>query len=136
MRFIPYLHFPGTCRDAFAFYAGVFGVAEPEAMTYGQAPPEMTAHMPPETLPHVMHTQIEVAGSVLMGADGAPPENSGSMSVSLMVDDPHEAERVFAALFDGGTVTMPIQPTFWTQRFGMGVDRFGQQWMVNCRTSP
>ncbi len=136
MKFVPYLHFDGTCREAFAFYAGVFGVAEPEAMTYAQAPAEMTAHMPPDSLDRVMHTQLDIGGSLLMGADGAPPQPSSSMSTNLMVDDPDEAERVFAALLDGGAITMPIQATFWSQRFGMGTDRYGHQWMVNCAAAP
>lgn len=136
MTFVPYLHFGGNCREAFAFYASVFGMPPPEVMTYRQLPEEMRAQMASDTLDRVMHTQLDVAGSMLMGADGAPPENSGSMSVNVMVDDPHEAERVFAALLDGGVVNMPIQPTFWSQRFGMGVDRFGHQWMVNCASAP
>ena len=53
-------------------------------------------------------------------------------SVTLSIDEPAEAERVFAALSAGGTVTMPIQETFWARRFGMLVDRFGTPWMINC----
>jgi len=53
-------------------------------------------------------------------------------SVSLGIDEPAEAERVFNALAEGGSVTMPIQQTFWALRFGMLVDRFGTPWMINC----
>jgi PhnB protein len=53
-------------------------------------------------------------------------------SVSLGIDEPAEAERVFNALAEGGNVTMPIQQTFWALRFGMLVDRFGTPWMINC----
>jgi PhnB protein len=56
--------------------------------------------------------------------------------VTLSFDDAAEAERVFAALSDGGTVNMPIQETFWAVRFGMLVDRFGTPWMVNCEKTP
>ena len=53
-------------------------------------------------------------------------------SVTISVDDPGEAERVFRALSDKGTVQMPIQQTFWAARFGMLVDQFGTPWMINC----
>jgi PhnB protein len=48
------------------------------------------------------------------------------------VEQPAEAERIFATLADGGKVTMPVQETFWAQRFGMVTDRFGTPWMINC----
>jgi PhnB protein len=69
-----------------------------------------------------------------MGAD-APPgryEAPKGFSVSIGIKDPVEAERIFHALAEDGTVQMPIQKTFWASRFGMLVDRFGIPWMVNC----
>ena len=50
----------------------------------------------------------------------------------VAVEHPTEAERVFRALADNGTVTMPLQETFWAKRCGMCTDRFGIPWMVNC----
>ena len=70
----------------------------------------------------------------LMGSD-APPgryEEPKGFSVSLQVKDPADAERIFRALAEKGTVRMPLEKTFWAQRFGMLVDRFGIPWMVNC----
>lgn len=72
--------------------------------------------------------------SHLMGSD-APPDwhaTPQGLSVSLHVTDVGEAERIFAALSDGGSVEMPIGKTFWAERFGMATDRFGIPWMVNC----
>ena len=69
-----------------------------------------------------------------MGSD-APTERYEPMkglSVSLNVDKPAEAERIFKALAEKGKVHMPLQETFWAARFGMLVDRFGTPWMVNC----
>jgi PhnB protein len=54
------------------------------------------------------------------------------MTIMLGVDEPSEAERVFKALSENGTVQMPIAETFWARRFGMLVDQFGIPWMVNC----
>lgn len=69
-----------------------------------------------------------------MGGD-APPDHYQApkgVTVTLGIDDPAEAERVFQALSENGTVTMPIAETFWARRFGMLVDQFGIPWMVNC----
>ncbi|HXW75118.1 MAG TPA: VOC family protein [Steroidobacteraceae bacterium] len=57
-------------------------------------------------------------------------------NVMLAVETPEEAERVFNALADNGSVTMPFQETFWARRFGMCTDRFGIPWMVNCAKPP
>ena len=64
-----------------------------------------------------------------------PPDRYEAMTgimVTLGIDDPAEAERIFHALSENGTVQMPIQETFWARRFGMLVDQFGTPWMVNC----
>ena len=82
----------------------------------------------------VMHAQLTIGDALLFGSD-APPnqyEKPQGISVALAVLDPADAERKFKALSEGGNVTMPIQQTFWAQRFGMVTDKFGIPWMVNC----
>lgn len=82
----------------------------------------------------IMHARLAVGDKVLMGSD-APPERyegSNGFSVTLGIDDPVDAERIFHALAESGTVQMPIQETFWAVRFGMLIDRFGIPWMINC----
>ena len=92
-------------------------------------------HTPPEWRDKIMHARLTVGNNVLMGSD-APPghyhEASKGYSVSIGLADPQEAERIFQALAEGGTVRMPLQTTFWAARFGMLVDRFGIPWMINC----
>jgi PhnB protein len=81
-----------------------------------------------------MHARLVLGDKVLMGSD-APPDHYEEMkgfSVTLGIDNPTEAERIFHALADSGMVRMPIQETFWAKRFGMLVDRFGTPWMINC----
>jgi len=90
--------------------------------------------VPPEWHDKIMHARLTVGDETLMGSD-APPGRYEAMkgfSVTLGIADPADAERIFQALAQGGTVRMPIQPTFWAQRFGMLVDRFGTPWMINC----
>jgi PhnB protein len=75
-----------------------------------------------------------VGDTMLMGCDLPPghQQKPQGFSVSLQVNDPADAERIFQAIAENGTVQMPIQKTFWAARFGMVLDRFGVSWMINC----
>src|SRR5439155_23361729 len=89
---------------------------------------------PAEWRKKILHARLVVGDAVLMGGD-MPPERYESpkgFSVTIGVTEPTEAERIFKALSENGTVTMSLQQTFWAVRFGMLVDRFGIPWMVNC----
>ena len=132
MQLVPYMMFNGQCREAFAFYAKAIGAEVSYCLTYGESP--MCDEMPADSRDWIMHSQIEAPGLRLMGADGPPMETqAGAGTVNnLMVDSVEDAERVFAALADGGQVQQPIQETFWALRWGMLVDRYGKPWMVNC----
>ena len=127
-----YLFFDGRCREAFEFYERLLGGRIDAMMPHAGTPAE--GHVPPEWRDKIMHARLAVGDGVLMASD-APPgrrEVPGGFSVSLQLTDPAEAERVFEALAEGGTVRMPLQQTFWAARFGMLVDRFGTPWMINC----
>ena len=133
MQIASYLLFDGTCGEAFRFYERVLGGKIDFIQTHGESP--MRDQTPPDFLDKVMHVHMTVGDQILMGSD-APPghfEKPQGFSVSLGIDDPAEAERVFNALAEGAQVTMPLQKTFWADRFGMLVDRYGTPWMVNCQ---
>ena len=128
----PYLAFDGRCEEAFRFYAQSLGGKIAMMMTYGESP--MAEQTPAELRGKIMHARLTVGDKVLMGSD-APPHmfaEPKGFHVSVVVDDPAEAERMFNALAEGGTIQMSLGETFWAQRFGMLVDRFGIPWMVNC----
>ena len=132
MQMNPYLTFSGQCEAAFRLYAKVLG-GEIVAMIPHEGTPA-AEHVPAEWRSKIIHARMMVGDKVLMGSD-APPGCSEAMkgfSVTLGIDDPAEAERVFAALAENGTVRMPIGETFWAVRFGMLVDQFGTPWMINC----
>ena len=132
MQINPYLLYKGDCEQAFKFYEKSLG-GKIEAMIRHEGTPA-EAHVSPEWKKKIMHARLVVDGQALMGSD-APLERferPQGFSVSLQVKAPAEAERVFNALAEGGTVRMPIQQTFWSARFGMLVDRFGIPWMINC----
>lgn len=131
MQLTPYLNFDGRCREAFELYRDVLRGEITGIMTYGESP--MANEMPEESHDGVMHAVLVAEGATLMGSDG-PPQGDGAahtMWVALIVDEASEAERIFAALSDGADVQMPIQQTFWAERFAMLVDRFGTAWIIN-----
>ena len=132
MQINPYLLFKGDCEQAFNFYEKSLGGTIEAMIRHEGTPAE--AHVSPEWKKKIMHARLVVDGQSLMGSD-APLERferPQGFSVSLQVKSPAEADRVFDALAEGGTVRMPIQQTFWSARFGMLVDRFGIPWMINC----
>jgi PhnB protein len=132
MRMNPYLTFNGNCEAAFRFYEKSLGGKIEAMMPHEGTPSEQ--HVPADWRKKVMHASLKVGDQVLMGTD-APPgqyEPMKGFKVTLHVDNPTEAERLFGVLSADGTVQLPIQETFWAARFGMLTDRFGTPWMINC----
>ena len=132
MKLNAYLFFNGQCEEAFKFYEKCLGGKITALIPHAGTPAEK--QVPPEWRDKVLHTCLEIGNQVLMASD-APPgrfQAPQGFSVSLNVESPAEAERIFRALAENGTVQMPLEKTFWAARFGMVVDRFGTPWMVNC----
>ncbi len=132
MELNPYLYFNGNCEVAFRFYEQHLGGKIEAVHTYAGSP--MENQLPPEWRDKVMHVRMKVGTTVLMGSDA--PEGRyrtpQGFSVSLNLKDAAEADRLFEALSKNGTVSMPIQKTFWATRFAMFTDQFGIPWMMNC----
>jgi PhnB protein len=132
MKLNNYLNFKGECEAAFKFYQGVLGGEITAMFPFGGTP--MAEHSPADFQDKIMHASLTIGDQVIMGSD-APPDRYNKpqgFSVSINVEDPAEAERLFAALASNGQIQMPIQQTFWAKRFGMLEDQFGIPWMVNC----
>lgn len=133
MKINPYLIFSGDCEAAFRLYADALGGKLDVLMTFGESP--ACADIPADYRDKIMHVHLSLGDQALMGSDCPPGVPTGPMqgcSISVNVDSVAEADRVFAALSAGGEVRMALDKTFWAQRFGMCVDRFGVSWMVNC----
>ena len=129
----PYLFFGGHCEEALAFYRTAIG-AEVDMMMHFKDSPDP---MPPGAIApgfenKVMHATFRIGGTTLMASDGCGAEASSfaGFSLSLALPTASEVDRAFAALSDGGKITMPLDKTFWSPRFGMVTDRFGVGWMV------
>jgi PhnB protein len=132
MQLNPHLQFDGDCAAAFDFYARSLGGTILMMLKAGESP--MAAQVPPDRHDTILHARMQVGDTLLMGADAmmGTYATPAGFTVTLGLDDPAEAERVFAALAEGGTVRMALTETFWAHRFGVLVDRFGTPWMINC----
>ena len=123
-----YVNFAGTCAEAFRYYEQHLGGKIGMMMTHGHAPDQ--TNVKPEWKNLVLHARIAIGGTELMGADIPTAQPMRSAYLSLSVDADAEAERIYAALSDGGQVLMPLQQTFFASRFGQCRDRFGINWMI------
>ena len=128
----PYLFFGGRCEEALNFYASAIG-AEVQMLMRFKESPEPQPGLPDCFDDKIMHARARVGATTFIASDGrceGPPAFEG-FSLSVTVPDEAEAERVFSALAQEGTVVMRLEKTFWTSKFGMLEDRFGVSWMVS-----
>ena len=132
MHLNPYLLFNGNCAEAFKFYEQTLGGKIEAIMTFNGSP--AAEHAPPEWGDKVLHASMTVGDQRLMASDAPPGQykQPQGISVSIGLNDRDKGERIFNALAEGGTTTMPFAKTFWASGFGMCTDRFGIPWMVNC----
>jgi PhnB protein len=139
MKVQPYLFLDGRAEEAIAFYARVLGAEVLALMRFRESPdPPPPGMLAPGSEDKVMHASLRIGETEVMLSDGrcaGQPAFQG-VSLSLSVADAAEADRLFAALLDGGTVQMPIGPTFFSRRFGVLADRFGVSWMVVAPPPP
>jgi PhnB protein len=133
MQVQPYLFFDGRTEEAIEFYKKALGAKVEMVMRYKEAPEAPPPGMvPPGSENKVMHSSFRIGDTSVMASDGnctGKPTFNG-FSLSITVANEGEADRVFAALGDGGKVQMPLAKTFFSPKFGMVADRFGVAWMV------
>lgn len=134
MQIQPYLFFDGRCEEAVEFYRHALGAEVDMLMRYRESPESP----PPDQVRAgiddlIMHASLRVGDAVIMASDDCTPHPKafGGFSLSIGVPDTAAADRMFAALADGGEVQVPLGRTFFSPRFGMVVDRFGVSWMIN-----
>jgi PhnB protein len=130
-----YLSFKGDCEAAFEFYEEVLGAKPGLIFRYADSP--MADVVPDGWETKIMHGSLTIGRQLLEGAD-VPPERYAEpkgFSLSINVRGASEAETLFHQLANGGRVVYAIEKTFWSERFGMVIDRFGIPWMINCEGS-
>jgi PhnB protein len=133
MKVQPYLFFEGRCEEAIDFYRGALGAEVTALMRFNESPdPPPPGMVPPGSENKVMHAAFRIGDTTVMASDGRCSGQSrfGGVSLSLSAPDEAAADRLFAALAEGGQVQMPLGKTFFSPRFGMVADRFGVSWMI------
>jgi PhnB protein len=128
-----YLSLDGRCEEAIEFYRRALGAEVTILMRYKESPDAPPPGMvPPGSENKVMHASLRIGETMVMASDGRCTGKPGfqGFCLSISVANEAEANRVFAALADGGNVQMPLGKTFFSPRFGMVNDRFGVPWMV------
>ena len=128
----PYLTFNGQCEEAFRFYEKSLNGRVGELFRYGGSP--MAGDVPDDWSDKVMHGSVSIGNQLLMGADVARYEEARGFTLSLQMTSATDAERIFGDLATGGTIVMALEKTFWAERFGMVIDRFGVPWTINCES--
>ncbi|SMD00864.1 VOC family protein [Pedobacter africanus] len=130
----PYLNFPGTTEEAFNFYKSVIGGEITMVMRFSDMPDDQT----PEQDKHkICHMSLQLpGGTVLMATDtleslGQKLTLGNNFYLSLGVKSKTDADRIFAALSEGGKIEMPMADMFWGDYFGITADKFGTQWMIS-----
>ncbi len=133
-RLNPYLSFRDDAREAMDFYQSVFG-GDVTRSTFG----EFHASDDPAEQDKVMHSMLETPGGLtLMAADtprGMDLDAGNNITVSLSGEDEAELRGYWNKLVAGGSATVPLEKAPWGDTFGMCVDKFGVNWMVNITGS-
>ena len=126
----PYISFNGTAAQAIALYERVLGAQKVNVARAGDIP---GMNVPAEQKDQILHSVLMLGGTPLMISDAkvnVPAE--GNVHLSLDFTDLDEMKLKFAALAEGGAVTVPLQDTFWGAKFGMLTDSLGVRWMFSC----
>jgi PhnB protein len=129
------LSFDGRCEDAFKFYEQCLNGKITFQLTWGNSP--MAKDAPPHWREKIVHATLIVGGMTISGGDALPgtyvrPQGFG---ILLGLKELEDAERLFHALAENGTVHVPWQETFWALRFGSATDQFGIRWDIDCAKS-
>jgi len=133
MQVQSYLFFDGRCEEALEFYKKALGIKVEMLMRFSDSPDPMPPGMiPPGSEKKVMHSAFRIGETLVMASDGncgSKPKFEG-FCLSVDAKNAAEADKLFAALGEGGKVQMPLGKTFFSPRFGMVADKFGVGWMV------
>ena len=133
MPVTPYLIFNGRCEEALGFYEKAIGAEVDALMRFKDSPEPPPPGCAPVDADKIMHSSFKVGGTTIMATDGMTP-NGGpkfeGFTLTIHAKDETEADRLFAALSQGGQVQMPLGKTFFAKRFGMVADKFGVSWML------
>lgn len=138
----PYLNFNGNTEEVFNFYKSVFGGEFAFLQRFSDLPAGenteegcVDAEIPEAEKDGIMHIALNIGTTMLMGTDvpsNMPKVKAGTnLSLCISTDSRAEADRIFAALSEGGNIQMPLQDMFWGDYFGQVTDKYETQWMIS-----
>ena len=144
LKLTPYLGFDGNCSEAMHFHEQAMGAKIGLMLRYGESP--MAEQTPAEHRARIMHSALSLPGGGQLYAADKPPSMLGcdagggasgfnGIALALDYDDVAAGEAAFKALAEGGSISMPMAPSFWVERFGMLTDRYGVGGLVNAGPS-
>jgi PhnB protein len=138
MRADPYLFFRGRCEEALEFYQKTLGAKIESLVRFGDMPGSPSNTRDPGTKDNVMHAALRIGETTVLASDGRAGADAkfDGFSLSLQVTGDAEAERLFAALAEGGAIEVPLMSTPFASRFGKVADRFGTPWMIVTQQQP
>jgi len=121
-----YINYPGHCEKAFEFYKKHLGGKITLMLPHQQAP----ANFPKEWKNPILHAIVEIAGTIVRGADIPNAQPMRSCYLTLRFETAQQAEDVYSLLSNEGEVFMEIEKTPFANRFAMLRDKFGTSWML------
>jgi PhnB protein len=134
----PYINFNGNTEDAFNFYKSVFGGEFAFVQRFKDVKDQPgLSNVPEQDMNKIMHIALPIGKtSMLMATDvltsmGQPEVSGNNISIALSPESKAEADKIFGGLSAGGQVIVPMSDMFWGAYFGMFIDKFGIQWMLN-----
>ncbi len=135
----PYLFFDGRCEEALEFYKKALGAEVEYMMRFSESPdPQTKQNCPPGTENKIMHANVRIRDTQIMASDGQCTglTKFDGIGLTLNAADAADANKLFAALSEGGQVQMPLMETFFAHSFGMVADKFGITWLIIAAKQP
>ena len=133
----PYLTFVDEGQEAIKFYESAFDAIVLNVQLFGDMPPNPDYPIPEEAKDRVLNAHLKVGDTTLMisdsfpGSDKTPTKGNSNVSIAITINNPEKTKEVFNKLKQGGTVTIPLQETFWSPAYGQVRDKFGVTWPVS-----
>ena len=132
------LNFYGRTEEAVTFYGRAIDAVTLFLMRFRDCPDPSQSR--PGLEEKIFHATFRIGSTEVMASDCGcekPPTETtfAGFSLALRVETPEKAERFFAALSDGGQIQIPLRKTFFAERYGIVIDRFGVSWKINVSRS-
>ena len=133
MQLKVHLHFMGDCQEALDFYGKIFNTSHGRIVNYGESPSDPNNPLPEGYADKIMNTEMDIAGFTVMFSDGYPgweAVKGNHVTLTANTNTVDEATRIFSGLQENGNVLMPLGETFFSEAYGMLIDKYGVLWHI------